>query len=113
MNIFDFDGTIRKGDSSVSFYLFCLFRRPYLVFLLPVQGIAALLWAVKAIDITAFKQAFYIYFRFINAEKLTVPFWKRREQRFIPGTAASILKMISSSQPHRNFFLFRYAKTLE
>ena len=81
MNIFDFDGTIRKGDSSVSFYLFCLFRRPYLVFLLPVQGIAALLWAVKAIDITAFKQAFYIYFRFINAEKLTVPFWKKERTK--------------------------------
>lgn len=81
MNIFDFDGTIRKGDSSVSFYLFCLVRRPYLFFLLPVQGLAALLWAVKVIDITAFKQAFYVYFRFINTEKLLQPFWDRDRNR--------------------------------
>ena len=84
MNIYDFDGTIRKGDSSVNFYFFCLSRRPYLLLLLPFQGIAALLWAVKAIDITAFKQAFYVYFRFINAEKLVAGYWKKDSKKIYP-----------------------------
>lgn len=81
MNIYDFDGTIRKGDSSVSFYLFCLLRRPYLVLLLPFQGIAALLWSVKAIDITAFKQFFYSYFRFIDTNKMVSRFWEKDRKK--------------------------------
>jgi hypothetical protein len=81
MNIYDFDGTLRKGDSSAGFYLFCLSRRPYLILLLPLQGIAALLYAVKLISITAFKQFFYSYFRFINTVKLVPKYWDRDREK--------------------------------
>lgn len=75
MNIFDFDGTIHRGDSSVAFYLYCLKRRPYIALLLPVQAAAAVLHALHFIDVTAMKQVFYLYFRLIDAEALLPSFW--------------------------------------
>lgn len=77
MNIFDFDGTIHRGDSSVAFYLYCLRRRPYIVLLLPVQAAAALLHTLGIMDVTAMKQAFYLYFRLIDAEALLPSFWEQ------------------------------------
>jgi len=76
MNIFDFDGTIHKGDSSVAFYLYCLARRPYIAVLLPVQAAAALLKALKIIDITSLKQTLYLYFRLIDAPAMVGRFWE-------------------------------------
>ena len=77
MNIFDFDGTIHRGDSSVAFYLYCLRRRPYIVLLLPVQAAAALLHVLGIIDVTAMKQVFYLYFRLIDAKALLASFWEQ------------------------------------
>ena len=76
MNIYDFDGTIHKGDSSVAFYLYCLRKRPYIALLLPVQAAAALLHVLGIIDVTAMKRVFYLYFRLIDAESLLAPFWE-------------------------------------
>lgn len=77
MNIFDFDGTIHKGDSGVAFYLYCLRRRPYIALLLPVQAAAALLKVLGIIDTTAMKQAFYLYFRLIDTQALLPGFWEQ------------------------------------
>lgn len=77
MNIFDFDGTIHKGDSSVAFYLYCLGKRPYIALLLPVQLAAALLHLLGIIDVTAMKQVFYLYFRLAGAGSLVGPFWEQ------------------------------------
>ena len=76
MNIFDFDGTIHRGDSSVAFYLYCLRKRPYIALLLPVQAAAALLHALRIIDVTSMKQTFYQYFRLIDAETMAERFWE-------------------------------------
>ena len=32
MNVYDFDGTIYRGDSTVDFFLFCMKKKPVLVF---------------------------------------------------------------------------------
>lgn len=37
LNVFDFDDTIYKGDSSIDFYLFCLKENVRLIRYLPIQ----------------------------------------------------------------------------
>ncbi len=77
MNIYDFDGTIHRGDSSFAFYRYCLLHRPYLILLLPVQFLGVLAYLFKFTDLTGMKQFFYIYFRWIDAEKMAQDFWKQ------------------------------------
>lgn len=77
MNIYDFDGTIHRGDSSFAFYRYCLLHRPYLIFLLPVQLLGIIAYLLKLTDSTGMKQFFYLYFRFIDAEKMAQDFWKQ------------------------------------
>ena len=76
MNIYDFDGTIHRGDSSFAFYRYCLLHRPYLIFLLPFQLLGAIAYLLKLTDVGGMKQFFYLYFRFIDAEKMAQEFWK-------------------------------------
>ena len=77
MNIYDFDGTIHRGDSSFAFYRYCLLRRPYIVLLLPFQLFGALLYMLKLTDLVGMKEHFYLYFRWIDAEKMAQEFWKQ------------------------------------
>ena len=78
MNTYDFDKTIHRGDSSLSFYFYCLLRRPYLALLWPLQGAAAILYKLRIWDKTQMKQVFYLYFRLLNAEKMAEAFWAKR-----------------------------------
>ena len=61
MNIYDFDGTLYAGDSTVDFLLFSLRKHPGLLRFLPLQGIAFFKYYVlKATDKTAMKEQFYL-----------------------------------------------------
>lgn len=77
MNIYDFDGTIHRGDSSIAFYKYCLFHRPQIIFLLPIQIIGILLFFLKLIDLTSLKTFLYSYFRIIDAEMMAKRFWEQ------------------------------------
>ena len=77
MNLYDFDGTIHRGDSSFAFYRFCLLHRPYIAILWPVQLFAAVACLLHLIDLTRMKELFYLYFRLIDAEKMALAFWKK------------------------------------
>ena len=60
MNVYDFDGTIYKGDSSIDFYKHCLRRSPRLLLLTPLQ-LLRVLAALPSRDKTTIKQALFIY----------------------------------------------------
>ena len=85
MNTYDFDKTIHRGDSSLSFYFFCLLRRPHIALLWPLQLAAAALYKLRIWDKTQMKQVFYLYFRLLNAEKLAHRFWQKRGTSRIYG----------------------------
>ncbi len=64
MNVYDFDGTIYDGDSSVDFVRFCLRRHPRAMRSLPGSGIAALRhYGTHSISKTEMKQ---VFFRFLE-----------------------------------------------
>ena len=61
MNVYDFDKTIYKSDSTLDFYLFCLKKMPFILKRLPKQFYSAVLYKLGKITKTEFKENFYIF----------------------------------------------------
>lgn len=79
MNVYDFDGTIYRKDSTVEFYKYCLLLRPYLILLWPYQIVLALLLLLHIIPFDCFKQRFFVFLRLLpNVDALTARFWEAR-----------------------------------
>ena len=75
MNVYDFDGTIYNGDSTVDFYLFALKRKPSLIRYLPKQLWGFVLYGLKRINKTQLKEYFFSFLPAIDAETLVEAFW--------------------------------------
>ena len=60
MNVYDFDGTIYEGDSTVDFFLYALKNRPSVLRYLPKQICGFILYAAKRIDKTKLKEYFFV-----------------------------------------------------
>ena len=84
MNVYDFDGTIYDGDSSVDFILYCLRYNPKLTLhLLPAipRGIDFFL---KKISLTQYKEILFRIWKVLGKEKvleLREAFWKSHHQK--------------------------------
>lgn len=82
MNVYDFDGTIYRGDSSVDFYAYCLKRRPQLLMGLPRFFVHCVLYKLGKISKRELKE---VYFHFLtkldDAEGFVRQFWNRNEDR--------------------------------
>ncbi len=84
MNVYDFDGTLYEGDSSIDFYKYNLKRKPWLCILWPVQLAAAIGYKLRFISKTRMKEIFYLYFRMIDAEAEAERFWKKNIEKIYP-----------------------------
>lgn len=84
MNVYDFDGTIYDGDSTVDFYRFALKRHPGLIRYLPKQAWGAALYAFKRIDKTAMKQYFFSFLNGIHTQQIATEFWECHERKLMP-----------------------------
>lgn len=79
MNVYDFDGTIYNGDSTVDFYLHCLREHPGLAVYVFRQGAGIIQYAARRIDTTSMKEYFFSFLRGLrNTETLVDSFWKQR-----------------------------------
>ena len=79
MNVYDFDGTIYNGDSSIDFYIYALTHQPQLMFYVPKQILGFILYALKRIDKTRLKEYFFCFLKGIDTEKLVDSFWQRNK----------------------------------
>ena len=84
MNVYDFDGTLYDGDSTMDLFKYCLVRRPYILVCLPGQLIARSKYKKGRIDRTQLKQAYYRFFRYVDMEKMSKRFWDSRQDRIFP-----------------------------
>lgn len=85
MNIYDFDGTLYSGDSTVDFMKYSFKKHPGLIRFLPAMGWAALRhYGLKSIDKTAMKEVFYSIFTAYDAEALLEEFWDIHEKNIFP-----------------------------
>lgn len=79
INGYDFDKTIYDGDSSVDFYFFCLKKNKKVLLQLPIQFIGFVLYIIKKIDKTKFKEKVFSFLKKINnVDDYINEFWKKK-----------------------------------
>ena len=76
LNVYDFDGTIYKGDSSVDFYLYALKNRPVLARYAPIQALGFFLYGLKLINKTKMKEHFFSFLSGVDGKILVEEFWE-------------------------------------
>lgn len=76
MNVYDFDQTIYRGDSTVDFYFYCLRHYPLMVRSMPGTAAAFGLYRARAWSKTQFKQVMYRFLLSVpQAEQVVERFW--------------------------------------
>ena len=86
MNVYDFDGTIYDGDSSVDFWLFCTREKPsaFLRCLPKLLG-GAVLYGLKRIPKERWKERFFSFLRYTPADEARVSrFWEKHFEHIKP-----------------------------
>lgn len=66
LNIYDFDKTIYRGDSTVDFYFYCLRKRPLIIFIIPYQVWGILKYKLGLCSKTTMKEYFFCFLKFIK-----------------------------------------------
>jgi len=106
MDIYDFDGTLYRGDSTADFLKWCLRRYPRIAATLPRTGVAALAcFGLHAIDKTSFKNALYRFLPLIpNVETEVARFWRTHEHNVTGPCQPKTGDLVISASPE---FLLR------
>ena len=83
MDVYDFDGTLYRGDSTRDFLKWCTRRYPRAAFALPRAGVAAVACLkLHRIEKTQFKAALYRFLTYVpDVEREVERFWASREAR--------------------------------
>lgn len=82
MNVYDFDNTIYRGDSSIDFYKFCLKRNVALIRFLPKQVIFAGMYALKLVEKKRFKEVYFSFLKGIKDINYEIKcFWDINEEK--------------------------------
>lgn len=76
LNLYDFDGTIYDGDSSVHFFIFCLKKQRKMLLMLFPMLIKYIKYKSKYINVTELKAYFFSYLNYFdNIDELVREFW--------------------------------------
>lgn len=89
MNVYDFDNTILRGDSSARFFGWCLTHYPRMWTDLPGQALNGLLFLLKLRPKQAFKQRMFHYFALIDTDRALADFWRANLPRIKPWYIAA------------------------
>ena len=83
MNVYDFDGTIYNGDSSIDFYLFCIKKKPSVLFKSIVNQLSgAVLYAFKRISKERYKEKYFSFLRYVPVnDQLLNDFWSIKNKK--------------------------------
>lgn len=85
MNIYDFDGTIYDGDSSIDFYKFCISKKKRCLFIIPGFIISVIFYKLKLKSKEDMKSKFFAFFKYFdNIESVVDEFWKKYERKIKP-----------------------------
>lgn len=80
MNVYDFDGTIYNGDSTLDFYKYFFRRNPKLIRFVFSQIIGGIKYFLGIYDKTMFKESFYCFLAGIDCiEDYISDFWKKNQ----------------------------------
>lgn len=82
MNVYDFDGTIYDGDSTLDFYFFCLKKHPWIITYGIYQIYGMFLHIIRKIDTTAMKEYFFSFLVGLYDTNILVEnFWSKHQHK--------------------------------
>ena len=82
LNVYDFDGTIYDGDSSVDFYLYSLKSNILLIRYLPIQVYGMVLYMLKIKSKEYFKEKYFSFLKGIkNVDEYVKNFWDKNNKK--------------------------------
>lgn len=85
MNIYDFDKTIYKGDSTLDFYFYCLKKQPILILIIPIQILGFIRYKLGLITKLQFKEVFYSFLKYVrDIEGKIEGFWINNKSKIQP-----------------------------
>ena len=85
MNVYDFDNTILRGDSTARFYAYCMLHYPKMWLDIPGQAVNGLLFALKLRKKQAFKQRMLGFLtRIGDVDAVVSRFWEKNFCRVKP-----------------------------
>lgn len=79
MNIYDFDGTIYDGDSSLDFFKYCLSKNKKIILDIIPICFSLILYLLKFIEKEKFKSTFFRFVKRIDLDKYVDEFWKEND----------------------------------
>ncbi len=82
MNVYDFDNTILKGDSTARFYAYCLLRTPRMWLDVPAQIVNGALFLLHIREKKAYKQRLLRFMQWLsNPDSVIADFWNKNLPR--------------------------------
>ena len=82
MNIYDFDGTIYDGDSSIDFFKFCVKKDKTCLLILPKFFLTLIGYKLKIYDKEKLKSTFFSFVKkFNDLESLILEFWELNKKK--------------------------------
>lgn len=82
VNVYDFDGTIYNGDSSVDIYFFLLKRYPKLIAYFPKQILGMVRYKLHLSSKEEMKEMYFSFLKGIRTDKTFVDdFWKQNQNK--------------------------------
>lgn len=82
MNVYDFDGTIYNGDSSVDIYFFLLKRYPKLIAYFPKQMLGIVKYKLHLSSKEEMKEMYFSFLEGVRTDKTFIDdFWKQNQNK--------------------------------
>ena len=86
VNVYDFDGTIYNGDSSVDIYFFLLKRYPKLIAYFPKQILGMVRYKLHLSSKEEMKEMYFSFLKGVQTDKTFVDdFWKQNQNKIKEG----------------------------
>lgn len=80
INLYDFDKTIYKGDSSTDFFFFALSKYPKIIKVVPKIIVSAIKYKLKLITKTEMKETIFSFLQYVDdLDSLLWSFWSSHE----------------------------------
>ena len=82
IDVYDFDGTIYNGDSSIDFLVYAMKKKKSLIKYMPKTILYKFLNSLRIIEKKRFKEVYFSFIKDIkNLEKFVEEFWKIKENK--------------------------------
>ena len=80
IDIYDFDKTLYKKDSTIMFYIFCLNKKKNIIKYFPIQSYSFIKYKLKLISKIKFKEKFFIFLKDIDTTECVKDFWMHNKK---------------------------------